>query len=164
MKEEAFAKLAPQLRSLAQKVSRGAGASKEEAEDIAQDAMLRLWQMHDELEKFNSLEAVTARIARNLTFSLHRKPMLDDLNGKEITLLQPSPAETLEDKENDEWMQRRIDQLPDTEHTILMMRQVEQRSNKEIAQLLGIAETSVSTLLARARRRLLEDIKRRNKQ
>lgn len=163
MKEEAFAKLAPQLRSLAQKVSRGTGASKEEAEDIAQDAMLRLWQMHDELERFNSLEAVTARIARNLTLSLHRKPMLDDLNGKEITLLQPSPAETLEDKENDEWMQRRIDQLPDTEHTILMMRQVEQRSNKEIAQLLGIAETSVSTLLARARRRLLEDIKRRNK-
>ncbi len=164
MKEEAFAKLAPQLRSLAQKVSRGTGASKEEAEDIAQDAMLRLWQMHEELEKFNSLEAVTARIARNLTLSLHRKPMLDNLNGKETTLLQPSPDETLEDKENDEWMQRRIDQLPDTEHTILMMRQVEQRSNKEIAQLLGIAETSVSTLLARARRRLLEDIKRRNKQ
>ncbi|WP_028896786.1 RNA polymerase sigma factor [Prevotella sp. HUN102] len=164
MKEEAFAKLAPQLRSLAQKVSRGAGASKEEAEDIAQDAMLRLWQMHDELERFNSLEAVTARIAHNLTLSLHRKPILDNLNGKEITLLQPSPAETLEDKENDEWMQQRIDQLPDTEHTILMMRQVEQRSNKEIAQLLGIAETSVSTLLARARRRLLEDIKRRNKQ
>lgn len=164
MKEEAFAKLAPQLRSLAQKVSRGAGASKEEAEDIAQDAMLRLWQMHDELERFNSLEAVTARIARNLTFSLHRKPVLTDLNGSEITMLQPSPAETLEDKENYEWMQRRIKELPDTEHTILMMRQVEQRSNKEIAQLLGIAETSVSTLLARARRRLLEDIKRRNKQ
>lgn len=164
MKEEAFAKLAPQLRSLAQKVSRGAGASKEEAEDIAQDAMLRLWQMHEELERFNSLEAVTARMARNLTFSLHRKPVLTDLNGSEITMLQPSPAETLEDKENYEWMQRRIKELPDTEHTILIMRQVEQRSNEEIARLLGIAATSVSTLLARARRRLLEDIKRRNKQ
>jgi RNA polymerase sigma-70 factor (ECF subfamily) len=43
------------------------------------------------------------------------------------------------------------------------MRQVEHLSNGEIARRLGIAETSVSTLLSRARHTLLDEIRRRNK-
>ena len=41
------------------------------------------------------------------------------------------------------------------------MRQVEHRSNAEIARLLGIGEASVSTLLARARHKMLEEIRRK---
>ena len=67
-------------------------------------------------------------------------------------------------KEDDEWLTKRFQQLPTTQRTLLYMRQVERRSHEEIAQLLGIETTSVSTLLARARRTLLEEIKRRNRQ
>ena len=60
------------------------------------------------------------------------------------------------------WLEQCIKELPETEHTILYMRQVEKRTNEEIARLLDISVASVSTLLARARRHLLEKIKRRN--
>ena len=79
-----------------------------------------------------------------------------------IISLNSSPLEDLEMKEDDVWLTTRLQQLPTTQRTLLYMRQVERRSNEEIAQLLGIETTSVSTLLARARRTLFEDIKRRN--
>ena len=58
---------------------------------------------------------------------------------------------------------KETEQLPTTQRTLLYMRQVERHSHEKIAHLLGIEISSVSTLLARARRTLLEEIKRRNK-
>jgi RNA polymerase sigma-70 factor (ECF subfamily) len=79
-----------------------------------------------------------------------------------IVSLTTSPQEVLEMKEDDKWLSEKLQQLPTTQRTLLYMRQVERRSHEEIATLLGIETTSVSTLLARARRTLLEEIKRRN--
>jgi len=129
MDRVAFEQQARTWREKALSVSMSYGAGRDEAEDIAQDVMLRLWQMHDELERYDSIEALAALMARHL-------------------LIQ--------------WLTKRLEQLPTTQRTLLYMRQVERRTHEEIAQLLGIETTSVSTLLARARRALLEDIKRRN--
>jgi RNA polymerase sigma-70 factor (ECF subfamily) len=79
-----------------------------------------------------------------------------------IVSLTTSPQEMLEMQEDDKWLSEKLQQLPTTQRTLLYMRQVERRSHEEIATLLGIETTSVSTLLARARRTLLEEIKRRN--
>ena len=49
--------------------------------------------------------------------------------------------------------------LPNTEHTLLYMRQVEQRSTEEMSRLLGLSPASVRTILSRARTRLLNDIR-----
>jgi RNA polymerase sigma-70 factor (ECF subfamily) len=84
------------------------------------------------------------------------------LNEATVVGLTTSPHEELESKENEQWLQSRLAQLPTTQRTLLYMRQVERRSHEEIAQLLGIEPTSVSTLLARARRTLLQEIKQRN--
>ena len=45
------------------------GATADEAKDIAQDVMLRLWQMRSELERYRSLEAVSCQAARRLTIN-----------------------------------------------------------------------------------------------
>ena len=138
-------------REKALSVSRHYGAGIDEAEDIAQDVMLRLWQMHDELEQYRSVEN-----------HQRRKPS-EVLDEAMIVSLTTSPQEILEMKEDDKWLSEKLQQLPTTQRTLLYMRQVERRSHEEIATLLGIETTSVSTLLARARRTLLEEIKRRNK-
>ena len=46
----AFEHQARSWRQKALSVSISCGAGQDEAEDIAQDVMLRLWQMHDELD------------------------------------------------------------------------------------------------------------------
>ena len=163
MERSAFERMARSWREKALSVSLHCGAGKDEAEDIAQDVMLRLWQMHDELERFQSVEAIVTLMAKHLLRNHQRRKSAETLEEAIIVSLTTSPHEELEMKENDEWLTKKLQQLPTTQRTLLYMRQVEQRSYEEIATLLGIETTSVSTLLARARRTLLEEIKRRNK-
>jgi len=59
-------------------------------------------------------------------------------------------------------MNNQIDALPNTSRIVLTMRQLEHRELSEIADILGIKQTSVSTLLARARNELMNKLKRRN--
>ena len=144
-------------REKALNVSRHYGAGKDEAEDIAQDVMLRLWQMHDELEQYRSVEAIVSLMARHLLRNHQRRKTSEALDEAMIVSLTTSPQEILEMKEDDKWLSAKLQQLPTTQRTLLYM-----RSHEEIATLLGIETTSVSTQLARARRTLLEEIKRRN--
>ena len=162
MERNAFEQMARTWREKALNVSLHYGAGKDEAEDIAQDVMLRLWQMHDELEQYRSIEAIVALMAKHLLRNHQRRKPSETLDEAIVVSLNTSPHEELENKENDEWLSAKLQQLPTTQRTLLYMRQVERKSHEEIATLLGIEVTSVSTLLARARRTLLEDIKRRN--
>ena len=125
-------------------------------------AFVLAWQMHDELEQYRSIEAIVSLMARHILRNHQRRKPSETLDETMIISLNSSPLEDLEMKEDDVWLTTRLQQLPTTQRTLLYMRQVERRSHEEIAQLLGIETTSVSTLLARARRTLLEDIKRRN--
>ena len=160
MEKSAFEQKARTWREKALEVSMHYGAGKDEAEDIAQDVMLRLWQMHEELERFKSVEAIVALMAKHLIRNHQRRKPSEVLDEAMIVSMNTSPHEVLETKENEEWLSAKLQQLPTTQRTLLYMRQVERKSHEEIAILLGI---SVSTLLARARRTLLEEIKRRNK-
>ena len=162
MDKTAFEQQARTWRQKALSVSMSCGAGREEAEDIAQEVMLRLWQMHDDLERYDSIEALAALMARHQLINHQRRRKPEALNEAMIVSLNISPHEQLEMKEDDRWLTKRLEQLPTTQRTLLYMRQVERRTHEEIAQLLGIETTSVSTLLARARRTLLEEIKRRN--
>ena len=162
MDKTAFEQQARTWRQNALSVSMSCGAGREEAEDIAQDVMLRLWQMHDELERYDSIEALATMMARHLLINHQRRRRSETLDETKMVSITTSPHEQLEMKEDDQWLTKRLEQLPTTQRTLLYMRQVERRSHEEIALLLGIETTSVSTLLARARRTLLEEIKRRN--
>ena len=162
MEKSAFEQKARTWREKALEVSMHYGAGKDEAEDIAQDVMLRLWQMHEELERFRSVEAIVALMVKHLIRNHQRRKPSEVLDEAMIVSMNTSPHEELEMKEDDKWLSEKLQQLPTTQRTLLYMRQVERRSHEEIATLLGIETTSVSTLLARARRTLLEEIKRRN--
>ena len=162
MEKNAFEQKARTWREKALEVSMHYGAGKDEAEDIAQDVMLRLWQMHEELERFRSVEAIVALMAKHLIRNHQRRKPSEALDEAMIVSMNTSPQEVLEMKEEEEWLSAKLQKLPTTQRTLLYMRQVERRSHEEIAQLLGIEITSVSTLLARARRTLLEEIKQRN--
>ena len=162
MEKNAFEQKARTWREKALEVSMHYGAGKDEAEDIAQDVMLRLWQMHEELERFRSVEAIVALMAKHLIRNHQRRKPSEALDEAMIVSMNTSPHEELEIRENEEWLLSKLQQLPTTQRTLLYMRQVERKSHEEIATLLGIEITSVSTLLARARRTLLEEIKQRN--
>lgn len=163
MEESAFEQMAAGLRRRAVDASRACGTDPMAADDIAQDVMLRLWSMRDELDRYSSVGGLAALMAKRLSLNRRRDERMPDTGSdpRQLVSTTAGPQEALEEKENAEWLDRKMAELPTTQHTILYMRQVERRSSKEIAALLGISEASVSTLLARARKALFEEMKLR---
>ena len=156
---DAFEHNATRLRKLALQAAATAGADADAAEDIAQETMLRLWQMRDDPRLYNP-EGYASTIARHLTQNrLRHKPPLPLDERQAVSQTTPSPLDIIIQREDEQWLQERIRNLPPTQHAVLHMRQVECRPNAQIAALLGMKESSVSTLLARARRQLLEEIR-----
>ena len=159
---DAFEQQAPRLRQLALQAAAAAGADQDTAEDIAQETMLRLWQMRDDPRLYNP-EAYVSTIARHqvMNHQRHKPPLpLDERQATNLT--SPSPLDIIEQREDERWLQERIRNLPPTQHAILHMRQVEHRTSNEIAAIMGIQPSSVCTLLARARRQLLEEIRQQS--
>lgn len=155
---DAFEHKAKQFRSLALQAATTAGADADTAEDIAQETMLRLWQMRDDPRLYNP-EGYASTIARHLTLNqLRHKPMLTLDERQAASQSVPSPLDLMLQREDEQWLRERIRNLPYTQHAVLRLRQVEHRSNEEIAGILGIQPSSVSTLLSKARHRLLNEI------
>ena len=96
MDKTAFEQQARTWRQKALSVSMSYGAGRDEAEDIAQDVMLRLWQMHDELERYDSIEALAALMARHLLINHQRRRRPEMLEEAKIVSVTTSPHEQLE--------------------------------------------------------------------
>ena len=154
-----------EMRTQALRVAHGFGFSEEEAKDVAQDVMLRLWAIHERIGGDDPVERLASIAARHVCIDnirLHHKQ--EDIEQVEVIAKEQNQHDALEYKELEHWLFRQIEQLPDTCGIILKMRQLEHRELSEIATLLGITQSSVSTLLTRARHQLLEQLKRRNQQ
>ena len=82
--------------------------------------------------------------------------------NEEIKLVSAHDTEwMLEEKENAQWLEDRIGELPSAQMQILRMSQQDGLENAEIAEILGITETTVRTALCKARKNLLEKLKKR---
>ena len=102
MDRNAFERMARTWRNKALDVSRHYRAGKDEAEDIAQDVMLHLWQMHDELDRYDSVEALAALMAKHLLRNHQRRRTPETLNEAITVSINTSPHDILEIKENED--------------------------------------------------------------
>lgn len=155
MSEKEFTDMAAELRVAAVRSAAAAGIGVEGAEDVAQDIMLRLWTLRDNIS--------SARHARGLAVVAARNRALDMLRQSHtVSLTTGVTVVAIEAEETDAWLQRRLQALPPMQHQVLRLRQIELKDNAEIAAILGIKPASVATLLSKARRQLLADIRKRN--
>ena len=164
MEKEAFCTLARQLRADILSLSRRFLKEESEAEDNVQDTLLRLWTIRAQLDEVRSVQALTFAICRNLCISKLRKKRIIPMElSDEIRLVSTHDSQwMLEEKENAEWLKDNIAGLPAAQMQILRMSQQDGLENNEIAELLGISETTVRTALCKARKNLLEKLIKRN--
>lgn len=163
MDQTTFETHATAARRSALSASRAMGVDPDSAEDIAQETLIRLWSMREDLERFKSMVALAGVVARRLCIDRFRRRTEEGeaLTGEIPSTLIAADAR-LEEEDNERWLAQKLKTLPSTEYQVLHLRQVEGRSKEEIARLLGIEVRSVATLLARARQRLLNEIRKRN--
>lgn len=133
--------------------------NREEAEDIVQDTLMKLWQRRDELEQVKNLEAFALSSARNL--AIDRKERMENRNVSLDNEAHNRPDEGsfgsdshIVQQETHHFITSIINSLPEKQRTILQLRDIEGKNYKEIANLLSITESDVKVSLFRARSEL----------
>lgn len=143
---------------------------KDDAEDVAGEVMLKLWEKRQGLrDNADEVRHLADKMSRNLALNLlqHRRrhPILRIFyrqGGDEETGSIPdvpdslTPQHYVEDKEAGCIVQRAMDQLPYNWRRIVEMREQEDMSFAEIAQVLGTSESSCRGMMSKARQRLLQ--------
>ena len=127
-----------------------------EAEDVTQEAMLRLWKIAPE---WRSGEARVStwlyRVATNLcTDRLRKRKYSSDAEVPEVEDGKPSADSQLEDAERTSALDKALNSLPDNQRMAVTLRHLEERSNPDIAEIMAITVEAVESLIARGKRGL----------
>lgn len=126
-------------------------AGEADAQDVVQEALLKLWFLRDRLHFYTSIDAVARVIVRNLSInSLRRRqiPMVD------LSTIADVEENSSKDLDLADALQAAILTLPDTEQAVLRMKHLEGMETEEIAALIHSTPGAVRTALSRGRSRI----------
>lgn len=127
-----------------------------EAEDVAQDAMMRLWKIAPDWRTGEAkVTTWLYRVVTNLCTDRLRKKRssgLDEIAEPEDG--KPSQEAVLMQKQRVAALDAALDTLPERQKEAVVLRHIEGLSNPEIAQVLDIGVEAVESLTARGKRAL----------
>ena len=128
-----------------------------EAEDVAQEAMLRLWRQATDWRAGEArVSTWLYRVVHNLCIDRIRKrrPQVPVEDAPEPVDPDPGVLERMAQTERSRAVAAAIQELPDRQRRALVLRHFEGMSNPEIGEALECSVEAVESLLARARRQL----------
>lgn len=130
--------------------------NREEAEDVVQDTLIKVWNARDRWQEFDSIEAYSLTIARNLSLDCIKKmenqnDSLEEQNTERLDENTSTPSERMIQKDKLDIVRNIIDELPEKQRSCLQLRDIEGKSYKEIADILSITEDQVKVNIFRAR-------------
>lgn len=128
-----------------------------EAEDVVQETMIKVWNRRESWEQIESMEAFCLTICRNLALDKTRKmanqsQSLDETSYEAVdTSHSSNPEEHAVHQDRLELIRRLVDTLPEKQRSMMLLREAEGKSYKEIAQILEVSEEQVKVNIFRAR-------------
>lgn len=134
----------------------------EEARDVVQEALIKIWNKRDKMDQIENKEAYFMTITRNLG--------IDKLRGRKMETSDISERYDLESKSanperiavaKDEYKNLRkfISSLPENHKEVLELRDIDGYSYNEISEITGHSLEKVKVYLHRARLRIKEHYK-----
>lgn len=143
-------------RGRAYRVARARGASPQDAEDCAQEALARVAAMPDvDLDRVGPLVGV---VASRLAVDVHRRDQRDRgvLQRSDVAqLIHAAPEQAVCDAAEARWLWSRLDGLAPRERQAIELR-AGGRTVTEIADALGVTYKAAENVLRRARSRMRE--------
>lgn len=132
-----------------------------DAEDVAQEAFLKILDSADRYQPTASFRTYLYRIVTRLCFDFSRRNRLRRHNQLPDTAdMGPAPEAVLIAHEMETVVQQALDLLPPTQKMAVVLRYYEDLSYREIAVALNTTDKGVERLLARARTALEERLGR----
>lgn len=141
-------------------------SSREEAEDVTQEVLLRLWRHRQGVDE-ERLGSWLLRVTRNACYDLLRKrrsekeagivaPGLDD---EKVASAEPDPQSRAEATDFRRRLLAALAEIGEPYKSVIILREVQGLPHREIGEALGIPEVTVRVHLHRGRKRLRELLK-----
>jgi len=142
--------------------------NKEDAEDIAQEVFLEVFNSIHTFKGDSKLSTWIYRIATNKCLEFIRKhntkkrfAFLQNISGNELPLDRTNyfteinhPGIQLENKQTSEMLFKAINQLPEAQRIVFTLHKVDDKSHDEISEILNKSVSSIESLMFRAKRNL----------
>lgn len=160
---EAFGDVLERHRGIVLKVAGSYAADPDDRADLAQDIAAQLWRAWPSYAPDRPVTTWMYRIALNVAISHLRGRTLRDRHHVPLdeethagALHEASPGEDHEANQHLRMLQRVIAALPPLDRALMLL-YLDERSQREIADVLGISESNVSTKLSRLRQRIRDE-------
>lgn len=157
MEETQIDKELSRLRDRMYRFARSILGNGPEAEDATHDTIERLWRRRSELALCRSVEAFAMTALRN--------GCIDRLRCRRTVTEEPrdtlpSGQDAVERWSSRELIRTAMAQLSLRQREVLHLKEIEGYATNEIAELLGVEENQVRTILSRGRKALREEVER----
>ena len=136
--------------------------NREDAEDVVQETMMKVWNRREQWGEIESMEAFCLTICRNLALDRTKRmdnqsTTLDEGHDRADRSYASNPEEQAVQRDRVETVRRLMALLPEKQRTCMQLRDVEGKTYKEIAAVMGITEQQVKVNIFRARQTIKEN-------
>jgi RNA polymerase sigma-70 factor (ECF subfamily) len=156
-----FEALLAECGPLAYRVARGVLRNDADAEDVAQEALIRAYRRFDRLRARARFRAWLVRISFRL--ALDRLRSSSRREQRETLWSQSAPRATTEDiaatSEFQSRLDRAMDELSPKLRLVMLLAAMEGHTTEEVAAMLGVATGTVKSRLFAARKQLAEKLR-----
>ena len=135
--------------------------NQEEAEDAVQEVFIKLWNLGDKLDSYNSIGALATTMTKNICIDLLRKRKnivredYIELGSKSADI--SSPYELLESSESGEILHLIINRLPSIYKDAIELKEIQGLTYEEIADKTKQNINTIRVNLSRARKMIREE-------
>lgn len=139
----------------------------QDAQDVVQESYLRAFRFFDSYRGGDG-KSWLLEVVRNTCFTFQRREMrkstvvVFDEAAHTPSVNQPNAEEALVEAGKRQILRRCIEGLPEPFREVLVMRELEEMSYRQIAEVAGVPPGTVMSRLSRARQRLEECAKGRD--
>lgn len=151
--QEAFTTLYKKYWKQVYNFSRLYLTSQSVAEEVVQEVFIKVWESRDFMREGDNFKGLLFIITRNLIFNMHRKNLNEDFYKMTVLSAMESSydiEEEIDAKNLSEYIDLLIADLPPRRREIFNLSRKENKSYKEISQLLGVSEKTVENQIGEA--------------
>lgn len=128
--------------------------NEDDAYDIVQDVFIKIWENRLQLKKDTNFDAFLFTVAKNTVLSLFRKRATEQKFKNNLDMPNESEPDAIENDIDFDLLKKKyeklLDKLPPKRKEVFVLSREKGLTNKEIAEIKGIAEKTVEDHLTKS--------------